>query len=135
MEIIGKHKYEYTALINLIALCLPDSCVRFYSATIELYYFRSLCLCNKYRNGASLTSLILNLLDFDYDLLEISDIKQAFDLTVIVIVDVPGRSGSLEDGTSYTKKLSIRRMYLHYRGRSGNSGCSPEGSGDSLKIP
>ena len=81
--------------------------VRFYSATIVLNCFRSLCLCNKYRNGASLTSLILKLLDLDYDLLEISDIKQALVLTVIVIVDVPGRSGSLEDGTSYTEKMSV----------------------------
>ena len=64
------------------------------------------------------------MLDLDYDLL-LSEFKQAFVLTVIVIVDVPGRSRSLEDGTSYTKKLSIGRMYLHYCGRSGNTGCSP----------
>ena len=108
--------------------------MRFYSATTDCINFRSLCLCNKYHNGASLMSLYFKLLDLDYDLL-LSEFKQAFVLTVIMIVDVPGRSGSLEDGTSYTKKLSVRRMYLHYRGRSGNSGCSPEGSGDSLKIP
>ena len=81
--------------------------MRFYSATTVLYNFRSLCLVNKYHNGASLMSLYLNLLDLDYDLLEISDIKQALVLTVIVIVDVPGRSGSLKDGTCQERELSI----------------------------
>ena len=84
--------------------------MRFYSATTVLYNFRSLCLVNKYHNGASLMSLYLNLLDLDYDLLEISDIKQALVLTVIVIVDVTGRSGTLEDGTSYTETVSIGRL-------------------------
>ena len=73
-----------------------------------MYNFRSLCLVNKYHNGASLMSLYLNLLDLDYDLLEISDIKQALVLTVIVIVEVPGRSGSLEDGTGNKEKMSVR---------------------------
>ena len=86
--------------------------------------FQIIVLIINIHNGASLWSFCLVWLDLDYDLL-LSEFKQAFVLTVIVIVDAPGRSGTLEDGTSYTKKLSTGRLYLHYRGRSGNSGCSP----------
>ena len=68
------------------------------------------CVKINIHNGASLMSLNLMRLDLEYDLL-LSELKQALSSTsvlVIVIVDACQEgSGTLEDGTGNTEKMSV----------------------------